>query len=183
MPKNFLFVLFPVTLSFVMSHLAFSQAPPCVARQELTARAQGIVSRYLVSSGTRVKKRQIIVEFDSRLLRAAVKEAKAMLDAAAGNEELAMDASKRFEKLKGSEAVTEQQIVESRIKVRQAGAAKRQADAALDRFKVQLEDSSIRAEVDGIVRGLPSVLGLPVQVGQSLGSIETEVCAEDGSKK
>lgn len=54
----------------------------------------------------------------------------------------------------------------------QARALKRQAEAAAERVKVQLEDTTLRAEVAGRVQGLPTILGMVVQVGQSLGSIE-----------
>jgi multidrug efflux system membrane fusion protein len=145
---------------------------PCISRQELTARSTGIVQRYHVSNGETVRKGEPIIEFDSRLLRAGYKEAQAAVDAAKGNEELAADALLRLEKLKGTEAVTEQQLAESKIRVSQARALRRQAEAAAERVKVQLDDAVLRAEVSGRVQGLPTILGMVVQVGQSLGSIE-----------
>lgn len=145
---------------------------PCITRQELTARSTGIVQRYHVSNGDIVRKGDVVIDFDSRLLRAGYKEAQAAVDAARGNEELAVDALNRLEKLQGTEAVTAQQIAESRIRVGQARALKRQAEAAAERVKVQIEDASLRAAVSGRVQGLPTILGMVVQVGQSLGSIE-----------
>ncbi|MEY2987916.1 MAG: hypothetical protein RJB13_1437 [Pseudomonadota bacterium] len=145
---------------------------PCVTRQELTAHSTGIVKRYHASNGDVVKKGAPIIEFDARLLKAGFKEARAAVDAAAGNEELASDALSRLEKLAGSEAVSEQQVAEARIRLSQARALKRQAEAAAERVKVQLEDTLIRAEVAGRVQGLPTILGMVVQVGQSLGSVE-----------
>ncbi|MEY4065956.1 MAG: hypothetical protein RIR26_2164 [Pseudomonadota bacterium] len=145
---------------------------PCVTRQELTARSTGIVQRYHVANGDQVRKGTAIIEFDSRLLRAGFKEAQAAVDAAKGNEDLAVDALGRLEKLQGSEAVSAQQIAEAKIRVSQARALRRQAEAAAERVKVQLEDTTLRAEVSGRVQGLPTILGMVVQVGQSLGSIE-----------
>jgi RND family efflux transporter MFP subunit len=145
---------------------------PCISRQELTARSTGIVQRYHVSNGEIVRKGDPVIEFDSRLLRAGYKEAQAAVDAAKGNEELAADALLRLQKLKGSEAVSEQQLAEAKIRVSQARALRRQAEAAAERVKVQLDDSVLRAEVQGRVQGLPTILGMVVQVGQSLGSIE-----------
>lgn len=155
---------------------------PCVTRQELTAHSTGIVKRYHASNGDVVKKGAPIIEFDSRLLKAGYKEARAAVDAATGNEELASDALSRLEKLAGSEAVSEQQVAEARIRLSQARALKRQAEAAAERVKVQLEDTLIRAEVAGRVQGLPTILGMVVQVGQSLGSIEaTAASCQSGS--
>lgn len=145
---------------------------PCVTRQELTARSTGIVQRYHASNGDQVRKGAAIIEFDSRLLRAGYKEAQAAVDAAKGNEDLAADALGRLEKLQASEAVSAQQIAEAKIRVSQARALRRQAEAAAERVKVQLEDTTLRAEVNGRVQGLPTILGMVVQVGQSLGSIE-----------
>ena len=118
---------------------------PCVTRQELTAHSTGIVKRYHASNGDVVKRGAPIIEFDSRLLKAGYKEARAAVDAATGNEELATDALSRLEKLAGSEAVSEQQVAEARIRLSQARALKRQAEAAAERVKVQLEDTLIRA--------------------------------------
>lgn len=158
-------------LAAMVSHVSLGKTP-CVTRQELTAHSTGIVKRYHASNGDVVKKGSPIIEFDSRLLRAGFKEARAAVDAATGNEELASDAVSRLEKLAGSEAVSEQQVAEARIRLSQARALKRQAEAAAERVKVQLEDTLIKAEVAGRVQGLPTILGMVVQVGQSLGSIE-----------
>jgi multidrug efflux system membrane fusion protein len=155
---------------------AFAKAP-CITRQELTAHSTGIVKRYHASNGDVVKKGAPIIEFDSRLIRAGYKEARAAVDAAAGNEELASDALSRVEKLAGSEAVSAQQVAEARIRLSQARALRRQAEAAAERVKVQLEDTLIRAEVPGRIQGLPTILGMVVQVGQSLGSVEASASA------
>lgn len=174
----------------ILALLVFPTIPalaktPCVTRQELTARSTGIVQRYHASNGDVVKKGEPIIEFDSRLLRAGFKEAQAAVDAAKGNEELAADALVRLEKLQGSEAVTAQQLAEAKIRVSQARALRRQAEAAAERVKVQLDDTVLKAEVGGRVQGLPTILGMVVQVGQSLGSIEvvTPSCSANTSPK
>ncbi|NBX18149.1 MAG: hypothetical protein EBR09_12375 [Proteobacteria bacterium] len=170
MRQFFGFLSFIVVLSFCPAGAVAKQ--PCVSRQELTARSTGIVQRYHVSNGENVRKGDPVIEFDSRLLRAGYKEAQAAVDAARGNEDLAADALVRLDKLKSSEAVSEQQLAEAKIRVSQARAMRRQAEAAAERVKVQLDDSVLRAEVSGRVQGLPTILGMVVQVGQSLGSIE-----------
>lgn len=162
-----------LVLSFLMLLSTRAEAKqPCVTRQELTARSAGIVQKYHVSNGELVRKGEPLIEFDSRLLRAGFKEAQAAVDAAKGNEDLAVDALQRLEKLQGTEAVTAQQLAEAKIRVSQARALRRQAEAAAERVKVQLDDTVLRADVAGRVQGLPSILGMVVQVGQSLGSVE-----------
>lgn len=146
--------------------------PVCVTRQELSSRALGLVSKFHVADGARVRKGDPIVEFDSRALRAGLKEAQGALDAAKANVDLAEDAAMRLEKLVGSDSVTEQQVFEARVRSAQAKAVWRQAQGATERLRVQLEDTVLKAEMDGVVRGLPTILGLAVQPGQSLGRVE-----------
>ena len=155
--------------------------PVCVTLQELSARALGIVSRFHAADGATVKKGDPIVEFDSRLLRAGVKEAQGAADAAKANVDLAQDAADRLARLKDSDTITEQQAVEARIRVAQAKAVHRQAQGALERLRVQIEDTLLRAEIPGVVRGLPTILGMAVQPGQSLGRIESTAASAQGS--
>lgn len=177
-------IMFGIFILNCRSNLAFAKQS-CVTRQELTARSIGIVQRYHVSNGDMVRKGDAIVEFDSRLLRAGYREAQAAVDAAKGNEELASDALTRLEKLQNGEAISAQQVAEAKIRVSQARALKRQAEAAAERVKVQLEDAILRADVAGRVQGLPTILGMVVQVGQSLGSIEVvgSTCSQGGQLK
>lgn len=168
---NALFAVFVFTL---FQGLCFAQSPssPCILRQELTSRGPGIVDKIFVAEGQEVKKGEKLLELDSRMLRAGVKEATAVVDAAKANQELATDAFQRVQKLEAGESVTESQKVESRIRLAQAKAALKQAEAALERIKIQLDDATIRAEIAGRARGVPTAIGLAVQVGQSLGRIE-----------
>jgi|GEM_PF-621880 len=158
--------------------------PPCITRQELTARALGLVSKFHVSDGEAVRKGDAIVEFDGRRLRAGMKEAQGAVDAAKGNIDLAEDGYERLSKLKGGDSITEQQVAEARIRVAQAKAVHRQAQGALEGLKVQLEDTVLRAEIAGTVRGLPSILGMAVQPGMSLGRVEAPPggCASESRK-
>ncbi len=146
----------------------------CITRQELTARAAGLVSKFHVADGARVRKGAPIVEFDARQLRAGIKEAQGATDAAKANVDLAEDAAGRLSQLQAGDTVTAQQVAQARIQVAQAKAVHRQAQGALERLRVQLEDTVIRAEIPGQVRGLPSILGMAVQPGQSLGRVEAD---------
>lgn len=166
------------TLGFLLAgSIGYAEGiPPCIKRQELTARQPGVVQSYLVSDGQSVKKGDVLIELDSRLQRAGVKESEGAVEAAAANVALAKDAVKRLEKLKGTDAIADNQLIESQIRLMQASALLKQATGAHERAKIQLEDTRIRASLSGIVRGIPSVLGLAVQAGQSLGRIDTTQC-------
>jgi len=152
------------------SHTGY--AGSCLLRQELTARAAGIVQNYLVKNGQTVEKSTVIIEFDDRQLKAAKLEAEAAAEAAKANVALAADALNRLKKLRSGESVSHQNVVEANLKHAQALALQKQAEAVLERVKVQLDDTKISATIPGKVLGLPSVIGLAVQPGQSLGHIE-----------
>jgi membrane fusion protein, multidrug efflux system len=166
-----------IVLNFTNPSKVFAEQD-CIKRQEITAKSMGIVSKYFVKDGEQVKKGDPLVEFDFRLLKAGLKEAQAILEAANANEELAKDAFDRVSKISANESVTAQQINEIRIRHLQAKAGKKQAEAALERIKIQVEDSTLRAIIPGIVRGIPSSLGVFAQPGQSFGRIERAECGK-----
>lgn len=175
MLRKFFYVPFVLCLVRALTFFGIATAAegaPCITRQELTARSPGIVERVFVSEGQEVKKGDKIIELDSRLYQAGLKEALAALDVARANEELASDSFARLRKLESGEGVSEQQLAEARLRSAQAKGLKRQAEAAAERVKIQLEDATIRARVNGRVHGIPTTLGLAVQAGQSLGRID-----------
>lgn len=159
-------------LTWNTQSFAADATPLCLKRQELTARAAGIVTSINKRSGDEVKSGDIIIALDDRILLAGLKEGEAALEVAKANEALAEDAFQRLQKLKSTAAISEQQKVESRLRLAQARAARAQAEAALERMRVQVADTQIRAEISGIVRGVPEIKGLFVQYGQSLGYID-----------
>jgi RND family efflux transporter MFP subunit len=171
-PLILFFSFFMSLANYPVQAFAQTRKPVCISRQELTARSLGVVSKFHVADGDTVKKGELLLELDSRALKAGIKEASGAVDAAQAQVDLARDASTRLEKLKGSDAVAEQQVAEAVLRLAQARAVARQAQGALERLKVQWEDTQIRAEISGTLRGLPSILGLAVQPGQSLGRIE-----------
>ena len=144
----------------------------CFTRQEITAKTMGVLQKVYVRNGDVVKKGDLLLELDSRLARTALKEAQAGMEIAQANLQLAEDGVKRLEKIQGSESFAEQQYVEAKLKLAQARAAKLQAEAATERMRAQLDDSLLRAELPGTVRGLPTILNMFVQTGQSLGRVE-----------
>lgn len=161
-----------------------SQAATCFIRQELTSRATGILTAINIAENTQVSVGDTIISLDDRLLVVGLKEAEAALMMTRSQEKLAKDAFDRVASLKGGDSVSKQQIVESQLKLSQARAGVAQAEAVVERLKIQISDTKIRAEIAGIVRGLPLVKGLFVQFGQSLGYIEAsapEAGAQSGT--
>lgn len=144
----------------------------CYARQELAARSPGFLERVLVAEGQEVKKGDVILELDARLLKTAVREAKAGVSAAKANLDLALDGLSRLKQLAAKDTVAPQELFQAEIRVDQAKAGHDQARAVYDRTAIQLDDTVLRAAFDGRVQGLPQVKGLYVQAGQTLGRVE-----------
>jgi len=147
-------------------------ASECYARQELAARAPGFLERVLVADGQDVKKGDVLVELDARLLKTAVRESKAGVAAAKANLDLAQDALSRLKQLAAKDTIAPQELFQAEIRVAQAKAGHDQAKAVYDRTAIQLDDTVLRAAFDGRVQGLPQVKGLYVQAGQTLGRVE-----------
>jgi RND family efflux transporter MFP subunit len=156
------------------AHIAQAAPKPCFTRQDLLARSPGFLEKVYVADGAKVKPGDVIAELDSRLLKAALKEARAGLDAARASLALAKDAAHRLDKLKGSDSVSEQELFQVKVRVDQAKASVDQAEGAHERISFQVQDTMIKAAIDGEVHGLPQALGIYLQAGQSLGRIEAK---------
>lgn len=169
------FLLAPLEASFAAEG---SKAPAqCYTRQDLSARSAGFIDKVHVNDGQVVRAGDLLAEMDHRLLATAVKEAEAAVAAAKAQLALAQDGQQRLKKI--ADSASEQEVVAAEIRVQQAKAQLNQAQAVLERNKIQLGDTYIKAEIDGRVSGLPRVKGLFVQAGHSLGRVEaaTTVCA------
>ncbi len=150
-----------------------SRAESCFLRQELTSRTSGILASVEKSENSPVSPGDVILTLDDRILVVGLKEAEAALLMARSQENLAKDAFDRVASLKGGDSVSKQQVVESNLRLAQARAGVAQAMAVVERLKIQIADTKIKAEIAGVVRGLPRVKGLFVQFGQFLGYVET----------
>jgi RND family efflux transporter MFP subunit len=149
----------------------------CFTRQELTARSSGFLEKIYVREGDEVKQGAKIAELDSRILKAAQKEARAGVAVAKANVSLAKDTLERLRTLSKTDTVSPQEMFGATIKVDQAAAGYEQAKAVLERITAQLEDTRFVAKINGKVSGLPQVKGLYVQAGNSLGRIEAPATA------
>ena len=149
----------------------------CYTRQELAARGGGFLVRVISGEGDTVKKGELIAELDSRVIRAAKKEAEAGVAAAQAMLALANDGWARLKQLAKTDTVAPQELFSAEIQVQKAKAQLMQAEAVLERAKATLDDTRIVAELDGKVSGLPHVKGLYIQPGQSLGHVEASSSA------
>lgn len=174
----------------------------------LAAKVMGNVTRVLVSEGDRVRKGQILLEIDSRDATAGVDRARAGVDeveqaidgaasavqaAAAGNA-LAQTTLKRYTVLRDRNSVSPQEFDDVQAKARIAAAelerAKRGSDqllarrkeahAALAEAETYLDDSRVRAPIDGVVTarlvdpGSQAAPGMPLLTVEDPSSMRVE---------
>jgi RND family efflux transporter MFP subunit len=174
---RFISLVIPSLLALASALATPAAAAECYTRQDLSARAPGFVQRVLAHDGDVVKKGDVLVELDARLLETAVREAKAGVDAAKAQLVQAEDGQRRLKQMAASDTVAPSELIAADAAVAQARAAHDRAKALRDRAAIMLDDATIKADVSGRVSGLPLVKNLYVQAGQSLGRIEGDAKA------
>jgi RND family efflux transporter MFP subunit len=126
------------------------------------------VSEVNVDVGDKVAKGQVLAKLaddsvlaDMRKQEAAVAQAKASLKQAQAN-------AARARKVKGSGALSEQQIEEYLIAEETSAANLASAEADLQNTKITLEKTNIRASDDGVITSRSATLGTVVSSGSEL---------------
>ncbi len=113
----------------------------------------GKIKKIYVEEGDFVKKGQILAELDTRSIKLRLQQAEAGLAVAQSNFD---DASKNWERIKSlfkKGTVSPQQYEKARLGYEAAEAQLKQAKAAFNLAKYQLEVSKMKAPFDGIITG------------------------------
>ena len=169
----------------------------------LSSKIVGTVTGVLVKEGDKVKKGQILLEIDSRDVRAdlqgaeaaleetgaAIKAADAAVTAAKGQREFAAATFHRYESLVNRGSVTPQEYDEASAKYKVANAEvdraegnlralkskKEQAKAKIDYSRTLLTYTKIAAPFDGLVTAKIAELGIVASPGTPLLTVEETV--------
>jgi RND family efflux transporter MFP subunit len=136
----------------------FTEAP-------IYARTNGYVSRWLKDIGDTVKQGELLAVIDTPELAQQVQEAKAVQVQAANNLQLARSSFERWEALRKSNAVSQQELDERRNALAVATAAEAAASAAVRRLQEQLGYSRIIAPFSGVVTRRNIDIGSLVDAG------------------
>lgn len=118
--------------------------------------------------GDTVKKGQILVRFDDRLLRAELNQAQANLALASANVNLAQANLERVAQLKQKKTLSEQDFDLVANQAATAAAARDQAVAALALAQIRLDDATLTAPDDGKILARNINLGQVPQAGEPL---------------
>lgn len=126
------------------------------------SQVSGTIAHLYADFNSVVKRGQIIAQIDSTFLYASVKEAEANLERAEAQVNEAKRNLDRSIELYNKQLVSQAELDATQTTYETAIAQRKQAQAALDRAKVNLRYSVIRAPIDGVV------ISRDVDVGQTV---------------
>ena len=146
---------------------------------EIRPRVSGYVDQRLFHEGQFVKKDDVLVIIDPRPYQADYDRAKAGLELAKSQQELAKLEAVRVQKLKDSGAVSREELDERLSTLNQQQASVAAAKAALDNAALQLSFTKVRAPVDGRVSREEVTRGNLVTGGNNGGTLLTTIVSVD----
>lgn len=127
-------------------HTGHTEAPSTV---EIRARATGYLTRATFHEGELVKKGQLLFEIDARPYQAALNRARAELESAKVDNELARKNAARGEQLFKSSVISEQEWDTRNAQFNQLSARANVASAAVSSAELDLDYSLVRSPIDG----------------------------------
>ena len=116
---------------------------------EVRPQVTGIVKERLFTEGSMVTAGQPLYQLDDASYRADYNSAKALLARAEAAADIARYNAERAEKLIGSKAISEQDLINAKAELRQAEADVGVAQARVDASKVELDYARITSPIDG----------------------------------
>ncbi len=129
---------------------------------QVGSQVSGIISKIYVDYNSQVREGQVIAQIDSTFLAASVKEAEANYERAIAQSNEALRNLRRTEELFKKNLVSQAEMDAAQTSYETSLAQLKQAQASLDRAKVNLRYSIIRSPIDGVV------ISRDVDVGQTV---------------
>ena len=146
---------------------------------EVRPRASGYVEQVLFQEGQAVKKDDVLVIIDPRPYQADYDRAKAGLDLAKSQQELASLEAARVQKLKDSGAVSREELDERLSNLNQQQASVSGAKATLDNAALLLSFTKVRAPINGRVSRAEVTRGNLVTGGNNGGTLLSTIVSVD----
>lgn len=146
---------------------------------EVRPRASGYIDQVLFHEGQFVKRDDVLVVIDPRPYQADYDRAKAGLELAKSQYELATLEAARVQKLKDSGAVSREELDERLSTLHQQEASVSAAKAALDNAALMLSFTKVRAPIDGRASRAEVTRGNLVTGGNNGGTLLTTIVSVD----
>jgi HlyD family secretion protein len=136
---------------------------------EVKSKASGEIQELAVETGQTVKRGDLMVRVDPRIPRNAVAQAQADLEVAQARLTNASSQKRRADELFKSQSITEQEHEQALLDYANANAEVIRARVALDNAKDQLDDTNVRAPING------TIIEKQVERGQVISSPTNDV--------
>jgi HlyD family secretion protein len=118
---------------------------------EVKSKASGEILKLSVETGQVVKRGAPLVLVDPRNARNALEQAQADLDVGKAQLENATSAKRRADTLFATQSITQQEHEQSLLDYANAKAAVVRAKVSVDNARIQLEDTDVRAPIEGTI--------------------------------
>ena len=135
-----------------------------LATVEVKSKASGEVLELLVETGDMVEAGTLMVRIDPRTVRNRLDQAQAELKAALSRREIAETQKQRVESLKEKGTLTQSDLEQAVLDLANAEAQVVTARVSVENARIALDDTDIRAPVDG------TIIFKPVEKGQVISS-------------
>lgn len=152
---------------YIEKRLAFAQLEP-IQLASVGFELSGTVSDIWVDEGQTVTAGQILASLDTKRLEAELTQRNATLSRRVAERQLAVKTHERVGRLTKKQLTSAQNLDDAKLAMDVAVAAEQEALAGIQRLKIEVEKSTLRAPFSGMVQSRVGQVGSVIGAGQPL---------------
>lgn len=149
---------------FLIEALGTSRA---FATVNVKSRVDSVIQKTFAADGAKVKSGDILVELDSRQIRAQIRQAQAALAKSTAENEQAKRDVRRYSELLARRAGNKINVENARLRVATTAATMAADQAQIDNLKIQLTHYTIRAPINGRIGIFNAKAGSAIRAGDN----------------